>query len=303
MKKVETFLLSFAIGFLLFLGINISEKKLENFIIGYIENPRFSSAQISASFYHQERKEKTENLNITARSALVIKIGKNGVKEVLYQKNPEEKLPIASLTKLMTALVVVENYPLDQKIKISRLAVAQDGTAGNLRQGDVFSIEDVLNIMLIESSNDAAFALADIVGESEFVKIMNWYAGYLGLKDTIFANPTGLNDPAAFSTSEDVFKLVERIIREKPLILEISAKKSFEIFSQNNNFHHSARNTNELLDKIPNIAGGKTGFTDEAKGCLVLVLKNDNGDYFVNIILGSDDRFGEMEKLTKLTEE
>ena len=159
----------------------------------------------------------------------------------------------------------------------------------------------------MESSNDAAEALAEVSGREEFIDLMNRKAKELSLRSTHFSTPTGLEAEDNFSTARDLVNLTIFILKDYPFILETSAQPSVIILSENDRPHHRAFNTNELLTsfgQIENlkIVGGKTGYTDEAGGCIILMTKNQNGDYFISLVLGADSpesRFLESEKLIK----
>jgi D-alanyl-D-alanine carboxypeptidase (penicillin-binding protein 5/6) len=160
---------------------------------------------------------------------------------------------------------------------------------------------------LVESSNDAAEALAELDGRSQFIELMNLKAGELGLFSTHFSTPTGLEAEDNFSTVKNLAVLSAFILREHPLIFSISAQPSVIILSENDKLHHRAFNTNELLISLSGlenlrIVGGKTGYTQEAGGCIVLLTENPTGDCFINIVLGAvspETRFSEMRKLVE----
>jgi D-alanyl-D-alanine carboxypeptidase len=146
--------------------------------------------------------------------------------------------------------------------------------------------------------------LTEPIGEEGFVDLMNINAKNLGLKNTRFFNPTGLepdgpNEPINHSTVGDLVKLAKYILKNYPQIFKITANQSYTILKPNGAVHHFIpENTNELLGKVPGIIGGKTGWSPKASGCLLLVLKNPKGNgYFVTVVLGSNDRFGDMKKI------
>lgn len=228
--------------------------------------------------------------------------------KVFYQKNSSERLPIASLTKLMTALIVLDNYNLEEKIKISKAAVQIEGEMGGLVVGETLTVRNLLYVMLIESSNDAAFAFAEKIGTDKFVELMNKKAAVLYLKNTHFANPAGFDEKNNYSTAFDLARLASAALNY-PLVWEILRTKEIEVKSEavpdNPNqpiFPHRLINSNKLLDVVPEIVGGKTGYTDLAGGCMILVAQLENFKV-INIVLGADggapflDRFKETEKL------
>jgi D-alanyl-D-alanine carboxypeptidase (penicillin-binding protein 5/6) len=240
------------------------------------------------------------NFEVEAKSAIAMDAETGAI---AYEKNIQEKMPIASLTKLMTALVVLDKVDLESQVIISRNAVAAEGNKGNLKVDEKITVRNLLYLLLVNSSNDAAVALAEHIAGSEdkFTGIMNKKAKALNLMNTQFANPTGLDEDGNYSTAYDLAKLAKHIL-DKPLLLEIIRIQSSDVFSVDGiNIHHLS-NTNKLLGKLPgiNIIGGKTGFTNQAGECLILAASRpENNQRVVFVILGSDDRFGEMEELVE----
>jgi D-alanyl-D-alanine carboxypeptidase len=294
-KNLVKFFIGIFLGGFLTYFINFSQIKLENFLTAQITKPLEE-----INFVKIERPKKPP-LELDVKAALSIKLNpQKKIKErVLFSKNENEILPIASLTKLMTAFVVIENqenYPFKEQIKISREAALQEDVPeyGNLKAGEKKKIEELLNLMLVFSSNDAAYALAEQIGVENFVNRMNEKAKEIGLKSTHFSNPTGLDpenlkwnlenkDYFNYSTAKDLILLGKYILENYPLIFEFSNQK----------------NKIQLLEN-QHLVGMKTGYTDEAGGCIFLIFSNDNGDYFLNVILGAkskEERFFQMQKL------
>ena len=311
-KNLKLFLTSILLSSVFCWGINLSQKNLENLF--YFEkiakNPQILTAKLISEgikVLDEDKKELPKEKKIipeiNTRSYISVLIDQNGNEKILFEKESDKKLPIASLTKLMTALVVLEYpeyYSLEDSVRISKEAIAQDENFGGLMLGEKFSIEDLLYVMLIESSNDAAWAISEVVGINQFVNLMNLQADYnLGFKNSYFVNSTGLDpkDPKSqignYSTAKDLAKLTKYLLK-KSLIWEILSKKEYDLWSEENIFHHLI-NKNELLD-LPEVLGGKTGYTDEALGCFILVLKSDD-NFIINVILGSKDRFSDMKKM------
>lgn len=232
---------------------------------------------------------------ITTRAAFAMTI-KNGETAILFEKNKNEKLPVASLTKLMTALIVLENYDLDREITVSADAIMEEGEQGKLKDGQVISVKNLLHATLIESSNRAAYALAESIGIDSFVDLMNQRASELGLTNTYFADAAGLN-PQSRSTAEDIANLSKYLFENYLLFQDIISKKNYDLYLSDGSFHHKIVNTNKMLGEM-DIIGGKTGWTAEARGCFMAIRRNgNNGDYSIFVVLGADDRFGEMKKL------
>lgn len=282
MKKIKFLLLAFLISLPFWLGANIFQERLEGFFFlqKASANPQLLTAQLTAKESLEKlkpiRNKEAENLKITAKAGISVFVNKNGEEKILFEKNAEIPLALASLTKLMTANVALEYY--------------------NMKE---WEIKKFLYPLLIESNNNSAIELANIIGNEAFVELMNWEAKKLGMENTYFANPNGL-DPESpkqglnYSTAKDLVKLAKYITFEKPLIWEISTIKEDK----------NIQNTNKLLGEIENIIGGKTGETELAGQCLLLVLKapKDKG-FIVNIILNSENRFEEMQKLIEWTKE
>ncbi len=218
----------------------------------------------------------------------------------IYQKNIKEKLPIASLTKIMTAIIALENLSLDEIIIISKKAVMTEGENGRLIIGEKLSVRDLLYIMLIESSNDAAVALAN--ARDEFISLMNKKAEEIGLEDTNFVDPAGIN-VSSYSTITDLVKLAEYSFAQRSLIWQILSIKEIDINSQGGTISHHLINTNKLLSESADwqtqIIGGKTGFTEEAGGCMLTMARipDKPGEYLITVILGSENRELETKKL------
>jgi len=317
-KNIKLFLVCFILSIFFWSGVNILEKGLEDFF--YVreleKKPSVLTADISyftlLNIGEPVRIQEIPDLKILARSAISVFIDSQEKDLILFEKNKSEKFPIASLTKLMTALVASNIYELSDTIEISKQAIEQEGEEIKLKAGQIVPVKELLSMALIESSNDAAYALAtpniqtERLEEKSFVDLMNLEAYHnIGLnpETTYFINPTGLDpkDPSQItnhSTSEDLVKLAKYLIKYKPEILEILSQK------ENGDFSYTLENTNKLLGKIEGIIGGKTGYTDRARGCLILILEGPRKDTFlINVILGSENRFKEMEQLINWTEQ
>jgi len=261
----------------------------------------------SVDLFRPLSKDKINELNLESNNFLSVFI-KDGKEIILSEKKADEVIAIASLTKLMTAIIVLENYNLDDLIQISASAIATYGDAGNLQIGEIMTIRDLLYITLIESSNDGAEALAEKMGVSTFVYKMNEKAASLGMNNTWFINPSGLDEGNLynFSTVNDLKKMVVYILENHSLIAEILSLPEKELTSHSG-ISRTIRNTNVLLKESDAYLWGKTGYTNRANGCLILILNNfsinNNQGYVINIIAGADDKFGEARKLEQWLEE
>lgn len=221
---------------------------------------------------------------------------------VIYASRAHTMFPMASLTKLMTAALVLEHGVLEDVITISNRAESAEGDIAALREGETFSIREVLAAMLIASSNDAAIAFEDYFAQKglNLVSLMNEKARLWGLLHTVFKNPTGLDEAGHHSTAHDLALLTHRLLEDSRYdpLWEITRTKNYTIISSNKNLRHELQNSNRLLNEIPFIQGGKTGKTVQAKECLILVLEKDSTKYIL-VILGSDDRFEEARSIIK----
>lgn len=296
-KAVQGFLLSL-VFFLLFAvwigyGINVNTKNLTANLSGI--------PVIEISSFPQQ-KSQLEKLDLQAKAGILVFVGQDGNKKILFEKNSQEKLPIASLTKLMTALVVVENYNLSDKVTICQESA--DMEKGRpvclLQEGQSFSVKSLLNIMLVESSSSAAYSLAEKIGQDKFVALMNKKAKEIGLNSVSFSTPVGRGQTNYLSAKE-VSDLANYILLNKPEIFQMSAQKTYALYDFNNVFVRNTQNTDLLLsDSVlsQRIIGSKTGETVDAGQCVFLIVKaNDNKNFLINVILNSPDRFGETKKI------
>ncbi len=243
----------------------------------------------------------TQALEINAEAALAMRADGG---RVYYNKNIETRRPVASLTKLMTAIIVLENYNLEEIIKVSAAAVRREGSRGELRPSEEITARALLNMMLIDSSNDAAIALAD--KNSVFVSLMNKKAKELGLLNTHFTNPDGLDEDDNYSTAVDIAKIFSYLANNYPAVFDILKTENMIVYSADGKITHRLKNTNALLGSISEIRAGKTGYTDKAGGSLALLVSSFHfGDEnnIITIVLGSPDRFGESEKLIQWLKE
>jgi D-alanyl-D-alanine carboxypeptidase len=238
----------------------------------------------------------TQAVIVNAQSAFSVDADSGNV---LFAMNPQQKLPIASLTKLMTALVVLQKYDMNQKVIIDEKAMAQEGEQGSLKLGDVLSVKDLLYISLIESSNRAAFALSEVMGTNNFIAVMNITASNMGLLNTRFEDSTGLS-AGSYSTAQDIAKLSAYLLKHYPLFGTIVGLKEYDLYLDDGTLHRKLVTTNKLLGQF-GIIGGKTGWTNDAKGCFMAIQQLSPENYSINVILGADDRFLEMQHLLSLT--
>jgi len=236
--------------------------------------------------------------------------------DIIAEKNASIKKPLASITKVMSALTAREMLPSDTQISIRREFLVEEGDSG-LRDGEVFSLGDLLDLSLVISSNDGSRAIASVagafmqgnkdytLGRAQFIKQMNVIAQELGLSTLSFTNETGLDNgdgtTGGYGSAEDVAKLFGHIIKKYPDLLEKTHRETEEIYSDS--YIHTLSNTNTALGNIPNVIASKTGFTNMAGGNLAVVFDAGFGRPIAVVVLGSttEGRFTDVIALASST--
>lgn len=239
----------------------------------------------------------TGSPEISAGSALFIDT-KSG--QVLFSKNPNKRLPIASLVKVMTVLIALEHKKMDAEFLISKQAADMEPDKMLLIAGERLTLRELLDGIFLVSANDAAEAIAeDATGDrNEFVKLMNEKAGQLGMKDTFFANPTGLDEDSnnSYSTTYDLAILARYLIRYFPEVVDISQQYHIYLPQTPEHQDYDMYSGINLLTTYPGVIGFKTGFTPEA-GLTLITLARKNGHEVIGVLLGSGDRRDEARDL------
>ena len=269
MKKIISAFLAFS----LFLGLGISI---------FAENKVNNEAEYTI--------ETNKDLEISAKSAILID-GKTG--EILYEKNSEEALPPASVTKVMTLLLVCEalyngSFTLEDEVTVSDYAASMGGSQVFLREGEQISVRDLLKSTVIASGNDAAVALAELTAGSEalFVAKMNEKARQMGLSGCTFENVTGLDDTVTNHTmSAKDIALISRELIKYPEITEYASIWQDSI----RNGEFTLTNTNRLVRYYSGCNGLKTGSTDKAGYCISAAAKRDNMQ-LIAVIMGAETK-------------
>jgi D-alanyl-D-alanine carboxypeptidase len=250
--------------------------------------------------------------DIKGKAAIVYDI-KN--KQIIFEKNADIQLPLASLTKLMTAFIAIENAPPTTIINIDKDALSAEGDSG-LKLGDKWKLIDLVKVLLVNSSNDAARALANTLGSlrsykkelgrKNFVKLMNEKAYELNLNQTYFLNETGLDEnnllSGGYGSAKDVAILMAKLLEKYPDIFDYTKKERVKIYSEQGSYYE-ARNTNKIVNDIPLLLGSKTGFTDLAGGNLAVVFNIDFQKPFVVVVLNSsaEERIKDVKKMVEAT--
>ena len=209
-------------------------------------------------------------------------------KSMIIGKNEDVKSAMASTTKIMTTIVILEKTDLDETVTVSAKAGGTGGSRLGLKRGDKASVRDLLYGLMLRSGNDAAVALAEHVGGSVkgFAELMNEKAIELGLTNTHFVTPHGLDDANHYTTALELAKLTDYAM-DNETFAKIVGTKSTTIYI--NNQSRQINNTNELLGVLNGVVGVKTGFTNNAGRCLVTETKRNNMD-IITIVLGADTK-------------
>ncbi len=217
--------------------------------------------------------------------------------QILYEHQPGKRLSPASLTKIMSALVILEQGRLDDLVTISPSAARAPKTHLRLKAGQVFRLKSLLKAMLIVSANDACLAAVEHVGgdEAQFVTLMNAKAVALGLADTHFSNGCGFDGPEHYSTAEDL-AVLSVIALEQPIFRELVREERATIMPVNGTRAYVLHTTNRLLGRIPGVEGIKTGFTSKAGRCLIAKV-SQNGRELLLVILNSKRRWNTATSL------
>lgn len=259
----------------------------------------FSEASLLSVNVPSEKNQENIAPIVKAKAALVLDMD---LHEILYAKDIDDRLPIASLTKLMTALVITDELLPDATVTVTSEAFTyrQKGSVTvGLKEGDTFDAISLLHASLIRSANDAtaALAVANAGSLDAFVAKMNARAQSLGLKDTHFANPVGFDHPDNYSTAYELAVIAKQAFR-RPIIREIMTKDSFSLFDVSGKSYGTFSNTNDLLDSYLSILGGKTGTTPEAGQCLFFVVETPGEHEVLVILLNSPQRYQEAKAVT-----
>jgi D-alanyl-D-alanine carboxypeptidase len=253
-------------------------------------------------------------LELKAQAAYVLDI-KSG--KVIYDFNSEASLPLASLTKVMTAVTALESVPESTVITIDKDDLVLEGDSG-LFANERWKLQDLLSLTLIESSNDGAYAVSGAVGKvvagvddkaagrEAFVRLMNSTAQKLGMSQTFFTNPTGLDEglnvAGAYGSAKDVATLMSTAVNKYPDLFRNTKYPSLK-FESLSELSHTAINTNKGLNAIPIIVASKTGFTDLAGGNLAVVFNTGISQPIAVVVLHSTQsgRFEDVNKLVWAT--
>lgn len=216
---------------------------------------------------------------------------------ILYGKNEKKILAMASTTKIVTAIVAIESGKLTDQVTVSKKAASVNGSSAKLKEGEKVSLEELIYGLMMKSGNDAAVAIAEHLGQGKvenFIALMNKKALDIGLFDTHFVTPHGLDADTHHTTARDLAKVTAYALKNNTF-QKVSACK--EIASgESGVFNKPYNNINKFLFRVPNADGVKTGYTGNAGKCLVASIKHEHGRY-IAVTLNSGDRWKDCENL------
>lgn len=240
------------------------------------------------------KSEAAANLNLYAKSAVLIDADTN---RILYDKNSDIQLPMASTTKIMTCICALENSNLEDEVTISKKAAAQPKVKLGVKEGDKFKLKDLLLSLMLESHNDAAVAIAEHVSGSveEFAKLMNQKARDIGCFNTYFITPNGLDAEVTINnksqihhtTAVELAKIMNYCVYSSPkkdLFLEITRTPSHSFNEISKGTNYSAANHNAALNAIEGAISGKTGFTNAAGYCYIGCFERNEKKFIVALL-------------------
>lgn len=232
------------------------------------------------------------NLRVNARCAIALD-KESGT--ILYEQNGYEIVPMASTTKILTSIIAIEQGNLDKKVKISKKACSIRGSTVGYKENEEITLRELVFGLMFKSGNDAAIAIAEELGGSVegFADIMNHYARGIGILDSHFESPHGLDSSEHYSSAYDLAILTAKGM-DYDLFREIVGSK--QISKEKYNFTRDYNNINKILWRIPGANGVKTGSTGQAGKCLVSSI-NNNGKDIIIVVLNCPDRWNVTEKI------
>lgn len=261
---------------------NMSEKNYYSTLI--------KTENLTSSWEPGEKFIVGEQPEISGKSGIIVDTNSG---KVVFEKNSDEKMQIASLVKILTAVVALEHKNLDERIIISKKAADTGENFMGISEGEVYTLEELLYGMLLNSGNDASYAIAEGVAGSTttFIDWMNIKAKELNLNDTKIFDPSGLNDDT-YSTAVDLVKLSKYAMQDENFRKIVSTVETELPYSEKHKYLYLENQTN-LLTTYPGVSGVKTGYTEEAGYCLVTYAKNE-GVELLGAVLKSQNRKFDM---------
>jgi len=255
---------------------------------------------LSIFLINTEKVVLAENKEIGS-SAVGMAVLEGNTNTLLYSKNSDMKLPMASTTKIVTCIVAIENYPdLDKKVLVSDKAVGIEGTSIYLKHGEVISMRELLLGLMLASGNDCSVAIAEeVCGLDNFVDKMNEFARRCGANNTHFVNPHGLDADGHYTTAHDLALMTSYALKN-PTFREICGTKKYIIPKTNvYEYQRFLKHKNQIMFLDDSCIGVKTGFTDNAKRCLVSATEKD-GMQVISVVLNCQPMFEECMRLDSM---
>lgn len=247
----------------------------------------------TTTLFAQIYTSKLDSYNI---EALMVK--KLSTNELLYAKEAQKQVRPASLTKIMTALLAIEDKRLERPVTITREMTSVEPTKAGYKVGDIIFLQDLVKAAMIHSDNDAAMAVAVAVGGSveAFVEMMNQKAKDIGMRDTHFTNPCGFDIKDHYSTPSDLLRLAEYAIKNS-YFNDVTRQNIHTYYSANTNRKFVAKTHNYLLDRYSYAVGVKTGYTAKAGPCLIARAKRASDDCLIVMLNSKENRWKIAEQI------
>jgi len=242
---------------------------------------------LNAALHAEIDAEKLDKLNV---EALLVKNLTNN--EILYSKDALKEVQPASLTKIMTAILAIEQGDLNRSVVITKEMMQVEPTKAGYKEGEVFVLDDLIKAALIKSDNDAAMAIAIAVGGTldNFKEMMNLKASSIGMVNTVFTNPCGFDIGNHHSTPQDLLALAEYAIQNS-VFNDITRLNQHTYYSLNTSRKFVARTHNQLLNQYEYAVGVKTGYTSKAGPCLIARAKKEDGDCLIIMLNSKENRW------------
>ena len=278
----------------IFIGSSTLAISVWNFFPSQVVKPR--SPEVKAAYTNMpplpENVGGQQQPVFSAYAALAVDVDSQ---VIFLEKNPDLELLPASTTKIITSLVAMDYYSLEDILRVGQFTI--EGQKMNLVTGEEISVKNLIYGLLVYSANDAAEVLAMNYpgGRDSFVTAMNLKTKELGLEHTSFENPTGLDGYSQFTTARDLVRVASVAIQD-PFFRQVVGTKEITVESYDKRFVHKMNNINELLGKVDGVLGIKTGWTENARENLVAYIERGNRRV-ITVVLGSQDRFGETKDL------